>query len=90
MLNYSFNDIPMSSWKCLIAGAVNKDDGRWLYEFDIASSDDRDVIVECTSAWGSRRLLIADATALANKLTGRTDITNDGTVLIFPQLEEPV
>lgn len=87
MLRYSFNDIPMSSWRCLIAGAVNKDDGRWLYEFDIASIDDRDVIIECTSAWGSRRLLIAKATSLANKLTGRSDITNDGTVLIIPELE---
>jgi hypothetical protein len=90
MLRYSFNDIPLSSWRCLIAGAVNRDDGRWLYEFDIASVDDRDVIIQSTAAWGSTRVLEVEAVALANKLTGRSDIYWDTDHLVIPVIDPPV
>ena len=78
----------ITSWQCLASGTAT--DGRWVYEIEVATTEHRDVVLEGLAMWGAHLKTDVSVVELMNLLTGRNDITHDGTRLVVPVIEPEV
>lgn len=59
-------------WRCVIVNSTV--DGRWLYELDVASAEDRDMIINGLSAFMPEQLTVSEAAVFANELDNKPTI----------------
>ena len=87
MLNNGFKGMTVN-WKCVVPGA--NDDGRWMYEIETDTLEHQEVVVEGLQMWGAHLKTLESAKLLAEKLTGRVDITIEFGKLVFPNVKDEI
>lgn len=80
-LNDSFPGI-IKSWKCLSRNT--NEDGRWMYEVEVDTEEQRDIVVEGLAMWGCHLKTKESAINLFKILTKREDHTFKDDKLIIP------